>query len=511
MNIERKNSADETAVFLDKTETVNSTQTQEQSRDDAVIDLGKLPVGALFRKYFIPTLLGMLSLSAVTALDGVFVGHGIGSDGIAAVNLCIPVLMLFTGIGLMAGAGASVSAAILMSRGKIKAARINATQSLLLVSAIAIVPTFLMMIFPTETARLLGSSEHLTPMVREYLLWFAPQLIFQMWCSVCLFLIRLDGRPRFASFCTILAALISVVLDWLFIFEFKWGLMGAAFAPTLSLFFGGVIGVAYLGFFAKTLRFYRVKWGWKHIRRALSNVSVQCKIGSSALLTEATLAMLMLVGNWVFMHYLGDDGVGAFGIACYYIPFVFMVGNAVAQSAQPIISYNFGLGNRLRVRTTEQIALFTSVFCGLVVSALFTFFPRELIGLFIDTNNAAARLAIDGFPWFAAGFAFFVVNLCAIGFFQSIERLRPATFFALLRGFIFLVPSFIFLPKIAGTHGIWLALSCSEFCTTVAILFYFLRTQKKNRLAYETTVSCSIDAQKTNNLSRKENFRTTNS
>jgi len=463
------------------------------TNDDATVDLARLPVGALFRKYFFPTLLGMLSLSAVTALDGVFVGHGIGSDGIAAVNLCIPILMLFTGIGLMAGAGASVTAAILLSRGKTKAARINATQAVLFVSAIAILPTILMMVFPTETARLLGSSEHLTPMVREYLLWFVPQLMFQMWCSVCLFLIRLDGRPRFASFCNIFAALVSVVLDWLFIFKFKWGLMGAAFAPTLALFIGGSMGIIYLGFFAKTLRFYRVKWGWKHIQLALKNVSVQCKIGSSALLTEATLATLMLVGNWVFMIYLGDDGVGAFGIACYYIPFVFMVGNAVAQSAQPIISYNFGLGNRLRVHDTERIALGTSVFCGLVVSALFTFLPKELIGLFIDTNTPAARMAIAGFPWFATGFAFFIVNLCAIGFFQSIERLRPATIFALFRGFLFLIPSFLLLPKIAGTIGIWLALSVSEFCTTAVLVAYFFRTRRSRRNA----ISCSIETQKT--------------
>lgn len=76
------------------------------------IDLGTVKISTLFRKYFVPTLLGMLSMSAVTAADGIFVGHGIGSDGIAAINICIPLLMLFTGIGLMTGAGASVVASI---------------------------------------------------------------------------------------------------------------------------------------------------------------------------------------------------------------------------------------------------------------------------------------------------------------------------------------------------------------------------------------------------------------
>jgi len=145
------------------------------------------------------------------------------------------------------------------------------------------------------------------------------------------------------------ASLLNVVLDWLFIFPLGWGVMGAAFATAISVSVGGVIVVVYLSFFARTLRFCPLKRSRKSLRLSLRNVGYQCRIGSSALLGEATLAMLMFVGNLTFMHYLGDDGVGAFGIACYYIPFVFMVGNAIAQSAQPIISYNFGAGVRERV------------------------------------------------------------------------------------------------------------------------------------------------------------------
>jgi len=452
-----------------------------KKKNDSTIDLGQQSVGRLFRSYFVPTLLGMLSLSAVTALDGVFVGHGIGSDGIAAVNICIPLLMLFTGVGLMAGAGASVSASILMSRGKLKAARINVTQAVLFVSLISIVPIVLMYIWPTATARLLGSSEHLAPMVREYMLWFLPQLLLQMLCSLCLFLIRLDGRPKLAGGLNVAEALMSVVFDWLFIIHLRWGMMGAAFSPTLALLIGALVGVAYLVFFAKNVRLCRVKWRTRDLRIAAKNLATQCKIGSSALLTEATLAMLMLVGNWVFATHLGDNGVGAFGIACYYIPFVFMVGNAVAQSAQPIISYNFGLGSSARVHATERIALTTSVGCGLVVTLLFSLCPHWLVSLFINTSNPAAQLAINGFPLFSVAFVFFIVNLCAIGYYQSVERLRPATAFALLRGFILLVPSFFLLPHALGTAGIWLALALSELTTTLLLIAYFLYVRKRER------------------------------
>jgi Na+-driven multidrug efflux pump len=357
------------------------------------IDLSTLNVFTLFRKYFVPTLLGMLSMSAVTAIDGIFVGHGVGSDGIAAVNICVPLLMLFTGIGLMVGAGCSVVASIQLSRGKSKSARLNVTQALLFVTIVALIPSALMMAFPAETARMLGSSEHLLPMVTDYLLWFVPSWVFQIWITVSLFVIRLDGSPKLAMLCSLITAVINVVLDWLFIFPFGWGVMGAAFATSISIMAGGLVAMVYLLFYARHLRLQPLKWSVKSLRLSVRNIGYQCRIGPSALLGEATLAVLMFVGNQVFMSYLGDDGVGAFGIA-YYIPFVFMVGNAIAQSAQPIISYNFGLGYKVRVMTAERIALLTAVVCGVVATVAFTVYPYLLVRRFTVKTDEKANQQI---------------------------------------------------------------------------------------------------------------------
>ena len=197
----------------------------------------------------------------------------------------------------------------------------------------------------------------------------------------------------------------------------------------------------------------------------------------------------MFVGNQVFMHYIGDDGVGAFGIACYYIPFVFMVGNAIAQSAQPIISYNYGLGLTERVAATERIALITAIICGTIVTLTFSLYPDLLVGLFIDTKDNAAQIAINGFPYFATGFIFFIVNITAVGYFQSIENMIPATVFALLRGIIFLVPYFILLPSIlADVSGIWLALPLSEISTTLVMLLVHLSRKYKTTQSYKASL-----------------------
>lgn len=438
------------------------------------IDLGSLNVFKLFNKYFIPTLLGMLCMSAVTAIDGIFVGHGVGSDGVAAINICIPVLMVLMGVALMLGAGCSVVASIYLSRGKEKVARMNVTQTLVFATLVTLLPSVVILLFPDATGRLLGSSEHLLPLVKDYMVWFVPSLLFEMWVSISLFIIRLDGAPKLAMWCNIIPAAINIVLDWLFIFPLGWGVAGAAAATMLSLVVGGIISMGYILFFARHLRPALPQWSRKSLCLSMRNIGYQCRIGSSAFLGECTMAMLVFVGNQVFMHYLGDDGVGAFGITCYYTPFVFMVGNAIAQSAQPIISYNFGAGLHGRVAATERIALFTAVVCGAAVTLLFTCCPRYLVGLFIDPAVPAARIAITGFPLFSVAFIFFIMNLTAVGYYQSVERVRPATTFALFRGVVFLVPSFLLLPGVLGAEGIWLALALSETATTVCVSGFYL-------------------------------------
>lgn len=448
-----------------------------------VMDFANEKVSTLFKQLFFPTLFGMISVSAVTTIDGIFVGHGVGSDGIAAVNICIPLLMVLTGLGLMVGMGSSVLASIYLSKGKRNMARACITQALVFVTVITVVLVALILLFPERVAYLLGSSDHLLPMVVDYLLWFTPSLVFELWIAVSMFALRLDGKPKLGMWCSIIAVVVNIFLDWLFIFPFGWGVMGAAFATSLSCMAGAAVAIGYLLFYARDTRLHSLRINRKGWAFFFHNMSEQCKIGSSALLGEATMAVLMFVGNHVFMRHLGDDGVGAFGVSCYYLPFVFMIGNAIAQSAQPIISYNFGIGDWGRIKSALRISLWTAFVCGAISTAAFTLYPKQLVGLFLSLDNTAARIAVEGFPYYGTAFIFFILNIAVIGYFQSIERIKPATVFALLRGFIFLVPSFLLLPKIMGTSGIWLALCLSEVLTTICILMGFLiRTAKGKQL-----------------------------
>ena len=196
------------------------------------------------------------------------------------------------------------------------------------------------------------------------------------------------------------------------------------------------------------------------------------------------MAILLFIGNQVFMRHLGDDGVGAFGVSCYYLPFVFMIGNAIAQSAQPIISYNFGTGSTERVRSALRVSVFAALVCGVISTAAFILFPELLVRLFLRMDNTAARIAVEGFPYYGTGFVFFILNLSIIGYYQSMEQVKPAITFAVLRGLAFLVPCFMALPAIMGVRGIWLALPLSEILTALVIAVTFRMCFRKQMITY---------------------------
>lgn len=446
-------------------------------RDD--IDFGTVRIPRLFRKIFIPTLLGMVSWSLLTVVDGMFVGWGVGSNGIAAINICYPIFMLLTGFALMVGMGASVVASIHLSRKNVKAARINVTQAIWFSTLAVLVAIVVVELMPERFSYLLGASPTLLPMVRDYMVYLMPSGVAQMWSIVGLFIIRLDGAPKYAMWCNVVPAVANMFLDWLFIFPLGMGVKGAAIASLISTVIGGVMAIVYLLRYADILMLSKLKMSLTSMRLTLRNIAYQCKIGFSAFLGELTMALLMITGNYVFMEYLGNAGVAAFGVACYYLPFVFMFGNSIAESAQPIISYNYGLGNNERVQQALSISVRTGVVSSLLSIVAFTLFPQALVHLFIGADDPAALIAIEGFPYFAAGFLFFILNLIAIGYFQSIEKVVPATLFAILRGALFMIPSFLLLPQWLDSEGMWLAVPLSEALTFVVVVTYFVANRKR--------------------------------
>ena len=434
------------------------------------IDFESGQIGKLFRRMLLPTLLGTLAMSAMTVIDGIIVGQGVGSQGVASINIVAPIYLIMSGIGLMVGAGCSVVASIHLAQNKLKVARLNVTQALLVSAFVVALIAIGVLIFPEQTARLLGASDTLMPHVLDYVVWIMPGFVFEMFSLIGLFIIRLDGAPRFAMWCNIIPAVLNAILDWVFVFPVGMGVKGAGVATSFCMFLGGMMALGYLVFKARSLRPQLPKLSVKSLRLTLRNIGYQCRVGFSSLMGELAIAVSIYIGNLVFMRYLGDDGVGAFGISCYYTPFFFSVGNSIAQSAQPIISYNYGAERWTNVAKVRRLLLSTSLAVGVVLALLFSLLPEPLVALFVDTSSSAGRIAINGFPYFATGIILFILNVAIIGYYQSIERIGRAILLVSLRGVIFLLPCFMLLPRLYGEEGIWLAMPVAELFTLVAIV-----------------------------------------
>ena len=218
---------------------------ENRNLDRDKLDFVNGKIGPLFRALFFPTLIGMIFLSALTLIDGIFVGQGVGAEGMAAVNIVAPIFMAATGIGLMFGIGASVIASIRLSENKIKVARIILTQAFVVGILLIGIICLWSFVCPLQVVRMLGCSPQLESAAVSYLLWLLPGLLFMFMQSVGMMLIRLDGSPKYAMSIQIVAAAVNIGLDWYMIFPLGWGVRGAAIATSIACIAGGSMALVY--------------------------------------------------------------------------------------------------------------------------------------------------------------------------------------------------------------------------------------------------------------------------
>ena len=417
------------------------------------LDFGKMRIPTLFQKLFWPTLLGMVSMVLLNLADGIFIGRGVGSNGLAAVNISAPIFQISTGIALLFGSGVSIVAAIHMSKGNQKAANINVTQAFTIGLLLMVLVVAVINIFPYATCRLFGGSDTLYPLVHEYLVWISPCVVFMVIEYIGIFTMRLDGSPKLAMTANMTAAGLNIILDYIFVFPLGWGMMGAAFASTLSAGVGTAIIAWYFLGHSNKIKLYKPKFSGTALRLTMRNCGYQMKLG-----------------NFMFMSRLHEDGVAAFSVACYLFPMIFMFGNSIAQAAMPIISYNYGQDNTERVRQTKSVSVATAMILGNLMTVIGYVGAPDIAALFLEPSTDAFDVCSQGLPLFSLCCLFFTLNIVLIGQEQSLERYSRSTIYMLLRGFLLIVPCFILLPDFIGDAGLWLAVPTSEAITLIIIL-----------------------------------------
>ena len=273
----------------------------------------------------------------------------------------------------------------------------------------------------------------------------------------------------------IVVAIVNIVLDWYMVFPLGWGVMGAALATSIACAVGGLMVLVYFLLLSSKLKFYRLKLSSTSLLLTLRNTGYMIKIGFATFLTELAMSVMMLTGNYMFISILGEAGVAAFAIACYLFPVVFSISNAVAQSTTPIISFNYGAHQMTRVGRALRVSLFTAVVCGVVVTGCLWIGATGIVRLFLNPQESAYGLAVDGLPLFALCAVFFAINIAFIGYYQSIEKASVSTLYTLLRGIFAFGAMFCFVAASVRCRRVWLAIPAAELLTCVVISLRYVR------------------------------------
>ena len=451
---------------------------KNELRDE--IDFGKQSISKLFKKILIPTLWGMLSTALFIITDGIFVGKGVGNTALAAVNIVAPFYSVASSIGLMLGMGGSIIASIHLANKKFKTAQLVVTQAAATVIIVLAIITVLSLLFIDSLLVTIGASPELLPLARAYAYGMIPFLITGGLINSIPFFIRLDGSPNYAMRCSVVGAIVNIILDYIFIFVFEWGVFGAAIATSIGNTLGALMAFAYLFNKGKILKFVKVKLSRKGIRMSLRNVWYMCKLGGASFIGQSAVIILIICGNLVFVRELGTDGVAAFSVCCYIFPLIYMIYTAVSQSAQPIISYNYANKSTLRVNEAFRLSLASSIGIGLILAVGMITFAPQIASLFLERGTASYEIASSGLPLFAIGFISFAINMMSIGYFQSIEKINKAMIIILLRGIIFLPLFFYLMPLIWSKSGGWLAVPAAEIVTNICLIFIYRKDKMAN-------------------------------
>lgn len=422
-----------------------------------------------FARYTSLNVLGMIGLSCYILADTFFVARGMGANGLAALNLAIPVFSLIQGCGLMLGMGGATQYAILKSQNnhaKANRAFNNAALIALFFAALLFAAgVFLSGAITTA----LGADSDVFDMCRTYLqvlLLFSPLFIAN---NVVMCFVRNDGAPQLAMLAMVTGSLSNIVLDYIFIFPLNMGIFGAVLAtgcaPIISL-------LTLSGFFIQGKNGFRPEKSGIHSR--LAGGILSC--GAPYLISELASGVVMIVFNLIAMRLSGNIGVAAYGVIANISIVVVSIFTGVAQGIQPIISRLYGTGSRKALGTTLRYALTAVTALSAAVYALVFFGAEPIAAAFNSAQDPQMqRIATTGLKIYFTACVFEGFNIVISAYFAATEYARPAYFISLLRGFVIVLPTVFLLSSLWGMTGVWCALPAAEAVVSLIALALYCR------------------------------------
>mgnify|MGYP004448356751 FL=1 len=413
-------------------------------------------------KYVLPTMASSICMFLFTIVDGIFVGRGVGTDALGAVNIAFPVVMILNALYLLTTVGGVTVVAIRIGRGDIDGANQVFMHSVIFTAAVGLVFTLAGTVFSKEIVALLGANDTFLKLGSDYLFWYTLFVIpagltvcFQGFC-------RNDGSPGLSSIAVISTAFCNIFLDWLFIFPLGMGTAGAAIATGIS---------QTVSMFIVLLHFLRKK-GDLRIFLPKPDGSLFRKIvlrGLPESIAQFATPVMTVCLNLVLAKNIGDIGINAFSVMAYVSTFAIAIFFGTSEGLQPLFGQSYGAKNEKDLGFYFRTGLIINVAGSVVATLLVILFCRPICSLF-GADKDTLDYIVKSMPMFAWAFIPMAVNVMISAYLYSTKRSNYAIVVNILRSFIVNMTIILLLPRIFGAGIIWYAFGIYELIVAVAAI-----------------------------------------
>lgn len=440
-----------------------------------VSDFGTEPIGKLLVRQAVPAAIGILVMSLNILIDTIFVGHWIGSQAIAAINVVLPVSFFIAALGMSIGVGgSSIISRALGSKSKSKALKTFGNQITL---TLTLTLTFIAfgLFFIDEIIPVFGGKGAIYEPAKIYyriVLYGVPLLAL---CMMGNTVIRAEGKPKFAMYAMMIPSVSNLILDVILIKFLDLGMTGAAWATTFSYAF--CFAFVFWFFISKHSE---MKINWSHLGLKKKIVSEISSLGSVTLTRQAVVSVTYLLMNNILFEFGGETSVTAYAIVSRMLMFALFPIFGITQGFIPIAGFNYGAKNYNRVKQTIGIAIRYSIILATLIFVLLFGFP-ELTTKAFTTDISVIEKTPNAMRWVFAATPIIAIQLIGAAYFQAVGKATPALLLTLSRQAFFFIPLIFILPLWYGELGVWMAFPASDVLSTL-VTAYFLQKEIKNNL-----------------------------
>ena len=435
-------------------------------------NFGTETIGKLLIKQAVPASIGILVMSLNILVDTIFVGHWIGSQAIAAINVVLPVSFFIAALGMSIGiGGSSIISRALGAKEVPKALKTFGNQITMTLVLTVLLVFFGLFYIDTLIPAFGGKGTIFEPAKIYYriVLYGVPFLALSMMGNT---VIRAEGKPKFAMYAMMIPSVSNLLLDVLFINVMDLGMMGAAWATTGSY----ILCFTFIFWFFISKN-SEMKISLPHFRLQKSIVSEISNLGLVTLSRQAIVSITYLLMNNILFDFGGETSVTSYAIVSRMLMFALFPIFGITQGFVPIAGYNYGAHNYDRVKQTIRIAITYSIGMAFIIFVLLIGFP-ELITRMFTTDPMVIEKTPTAMRWVFAATPIIAIQLIGSAYFQAVGKAVPALLLTLSRQGFFFIPLIFILPLRYGELGVWMAFPVSDVLTTLVTAFILYREVK---------------------------------